>query len=73
LTGPKFWNIDFTLAKVFPINERYHLEFRLESFNLTNSFIPTDPVINALGPNFGKCTNQLNRGRELQYTVRLQF
>jgi hypothetical protein len=73
LTGPKFWNIDFTLAKVFPIDERYQLEFRLESFNLTNSFIPTDPVINALGPNFGKCINQLNRGRELQYTVRLQF
>lgn len=73
LTGPKFWNLDMTIAKLFPINERYRIEFRFESYNLTNSFVPNNPNLNVLSPLFGRTTDQANRGREMQYTLRLYF
>jgi hypothetical protein len=73
LTGPRNWNVDATLSKSFRVTERLRLEFRLEAYNLTNSFIPTDPVLSITSATFGKCVNQSNKGREVQYAVRLQF
>ncbi len=73
LTGPRNWNLDTTLSKFFSFSERKRLEFRFEAYNLTNSFIPSNPDVNVVSPTFGRCTNQANRGRELQYTVRLHF
>src|SRR5579872_981095 len=73
LTGPAFWELDSTLSKVFPITERFRLEFRIEAYNLTNSFEPNDPVLNVTSSSFGSSTDQANRGREMQYTLRLHF
>lgn len=73
LTGPKFWNVDLTLGKYFPITERVRIEFRMEAYNVTNSFIPSMPVTDVLNTNFGRSVNQGNAGRELQYTVRIHF
>ena len=73
VTGPSSWNVDMTLSKDFPIQRDYRLEFKLEAYNVTNNFVPSNPVLNVLSPLFGKSTGQLlgNRGRELQYTLRL--
>ena len=77
VTGPLFWNIDMTLSKYFPISERYRLEFKFEAYNLTNSFIASDPVANPVSPLFGKPVAPgqalANRGREMQYTLRIHF
>src|SRR5207302_6551093 len=73
VTGPKLWNLDSTLTKIFPIRERVHLEFRFEAYNLTNSFVPTNPVMNVTSSTFGRSIDQQNRGREMQYSLRLQF
>ncbi len=75
VTGPSSWNVDMTLSKDFPIQRDYRLEFKLEAYNVTNNFVPSNPVLNVLSPLFGKSTGQLlgNRGRELQYTLRLYF
>jgi hypothetical protein len=75
VTGPSSWNVDMTLAKDFPIQRDYRLEFKLEAYNVTNNFVPSNPILNVLSPLFGKSTGQLlgNRGRELQYTLRLYF
>lgn len=73
LTGPKYWNVDLTLAKYFPITERVRIEFRIEGYNVTNSFIPAMPVTDVLNTNFGRSTDQGNAGREFQYTVRIHF
>ncbi|MGH9338052.1 MAG: carboxypeptidase regulatory-like domain-containing protein [Acidobacteriota bacterium] len=73
LAGPKEWNLDLTLAKHFPINENIRLEFRLEAYNVTNSFMPSDPSTNVFSSLFGKSTRQENRGREVQYTARIHF
>lgn len=73
VTGPMFWNLDSTLTKTFPIKERVHAEFRFEAYNLTNSFVPTNPDMGVTSSTFGRSTSQQNRGREMQYSVRLQF
>jgi hypothetical protein len=73
VTGPMFWNLDSTLTKTFPIKERLHAEFRFEAYNLTNSFVPTNPDMGVTNSTFGRSTSQQNRGREMQYSVRLQF
>ncbi|HZT29823.1 MAG TPA: TonB-dependent receptor [Bryobacteraceae bacterium] len=73
VVGPKFWNLDSTLSKVFPIKERFNLEFRFEAYNLTNSFVPTNPDMSVTSSTFGRTLSQQNRGREMQYSLRLMF
>lgn len=74
LTGPGYWNLDSTLSKQFLLTERFRLEFRIEAYNTTNSFMPGNPGVDVLNPSlFGKSTTQLNTGREMQYTLRLHF
>jgi hypothetical protein len=75
ITGPIMWNVDATVSKVFPIQERYRLEFRFEAYNLTNSLMWANPNLTVGNALFGRSTAQAqgNRGREMQYTLRLQF
>jgi hypothetical protein len=75
ITGPIFWNLDGTLSKTFPIKERYNLEFRFEAYNLTNSLMWANPNLSVGNSLFGRSTTQAttNRGREMQYTLRLVF
>jgi hypothetical protein len=69
------WNVDATVSKVFPIRERYKMEFRLEAYNATNSLMWANPNLAVGNALFGRSTQQAqgNRGREIQYTLRLQF
>lgn len=46
--GPSFSNLDSSIFKEFPVNERVHFEFRAEAFNTTNT------------PPFAQPTSQLN-------------
>jgi hypothetical protein len=73
LTGPGFWNLDTTLSKKFRLTERVNLELRMEAYNLTNSFMLSAPNVDVNSSLFGRSTNQANRGREFQYTMRLHF
>jgi hypothetical protein len=73
VTGPGWWNLDTTVSKYFPLNERLRLEFRFEAYNLTNSFMPNNPNMSVVSSVFGRSTNQANQGRELQYTMRLHW
>jgi hypothetical protein len=72
ITGPPYFSLDSTLSKIFAL-ERFKLELKCEAYNLTNSFIPTDPDVSVTSSTFGKSTNQFNLGRAMQYTVRLMF
>ena len=75
MTGPILWNVDGTVSKTFPIKERYKVEFRFEAYNLTNSLMWANPNMTPGNALFGRSTAQAqgNRGREMQYTLRLQF
>lgn len=73
LRGPGRWNIDATVAKKFPLSEKWKLEFRLEAYNLTNSIMWNNPNTSVSSSLFGRITGQANRGREVQYCARLLF
>ncbi len=73
VNGPKMWNLDSTLSKVFPIKERFNLEFRFEAYNSPNGFVWSDPNMTVTSSLFGRSTSQANRGREMQYSLRLLF
>jgi hypothetical protein len=75
LRGPRFWQLDSTLVKYFPITERVKLELRFEFYNMPNHFIPNDPSTSVGSGAMGKSTWVYpgNYGREVQYTARFHW
>jgi hypothetical protein len=73
VNGMKFWNLDSTLSKMFPLKEGINLEFRAEAYNSVNCFIWADPNMTVTSSLFGRSTNQMNRGREMQMSLRVLF
>ncbi len=78
ITGPGYWLLDSTLAKEFKITESKRLEFKMESYNLTNSFwwgLPTMSAGSIGTSQFGRSfiQNPETRGREFQYCMKFIF
>jgi Carboxypeptidase regulatory-like domain len=83
LYGPNFRHFDLSIFKDFALTERAKLEFRVESFNLTNTpnyFIANNqndaPTTNAVqGTGFGRIvtTNPNYTPRALQFALKLLF
>lgn len=78
LRGAGLFNIDSGVYKVFtmPYNEHHKLQFRWESYNLTNSvrFDPATANDNLLSSaNFGSLTSTLTSPRQMQFALRYQF
>ena len=71
--GPRFANLDLILAKNTNITEKLKFELRLESYNLTNSFMGANPTTNVNSGNFGRISSKVRThfGREFQYSGRL--
>ena len=70
--GPRFSNLDMVFAKRTRISERLEFEFRMESYNLTNSFMGANPTTNVNSGNFGRVASKVRThfGREWQYSGR---
>lgn len=76
LRGPGQRNLDFSVFKDFKLGEKNRVEFRAESFNLTNT-----PTFNLPGPtsasltvgnaSFGKLGSSQTVGRQLQFGLKL--
>ncbi len=84
LTGPTFEHFDLSVFKEIPFYDRYNLELRIESFNLTNTagyFVPNNQndhaTTNAVGPGAGFAqivsTNPGYVPRELQLAAKFKF
>ncbi|MCW5979342.1 MAG: TonB-dependent receptor [Bryobacteraceae bacterium] len=73
LNGPKYWNLDSTLSKTFQVKEDLKVEFRFETYNTPNAFVPTNPQLSVTNAAFGRTQSQQNRGRESQYSIRIIF
>jgi hypothetical protein len=75
LRGPRFWSLDSTLVKYFPITEKARLEIRFEFYNMPNHFIPSSPDTGIGSGTMGQSTWVYpgNYGREVQYTARIHF
>jgi len=67
--------MDLNLAKFFRITERVRLEFKMEAYNITNTFSGADPSVGVTSSSFGRVTAMAagTQGREMQYNVRIHF
>lgn len=62
LTGPSFWDLDASLAKEFPITERFHGELKMTAYNATNHLNRGDPDTNIYDSTFGQALFQGSPG-----------
>ncbi|MBV9084345.1 MAG: hypothetical protein JOZ62_16845, partial [Acidobacteriaceae bacterium] len=76
--GPATTNLDFSIFRNFTFAERFNLQFRAESFNLTNTpafFLPSanSPSLTIGNSSFGKLNSSAATGRQLQFGLKLYF
>lgn len=73
LRTDSFHNFDLSLTRLFPIKERWNLEFRADAFNLGNSVIFGQPQSTLGNSNFGIITGTNNTERQIQFSMKLMF
>ncbi len=75
LNGPSFRNLDLGLTKGFKVKGRTRLRLRLDAFNALNQMNYGNPTVNIAASDFGRTSAQVGGyyGRQLQYSVRLEF
>jgi hypothetical protein len=75
LRGPGFRHFDASIAKDFHIHEPYVLQFRVESFNLTNTANFAQPSATLGTASFGTISSTRNGStpRQFQFALRLTF
>jgi trimeric autotransporter adhesin len=72
--SPSLFNIDASLHKTVTFKEYYHVQFRAEALNLTNTVLFAAPSTNVSSPGtFGVITSQTNFPRLFQISVRITF
>jgi hypothetical protein len=62
--GPRLNNWDFGVFRLFKINERWSAQFRVESFNFSNTPHFSNPGSTVGNAHFGRITSVTNLGRE---------
>jgi hypothetical protein len=72
IIGPKFVNIDFSLARNFDIRENMRLQFRVEAFNLANHPNFNYPNSTQNSPSFGHIASAADP-RQIQLGLKLVF
>ncbi len=72
LYGPTQWQFDVALTRSFQLTEAQRLEFRVEAYNLTNSFRPSDPSVRLNRSTFGVLRDS-DDPRILQFAIKYVF
>jgi hypothetical protein len=72
LYGPGVTNLDFSLAKVFTLTEKFRLQFRAEAFNASNTPAFGNPAANINTPNVGTI-NSAGEPRRVQFALKLLY
>ena len=75
LKGPNYTNVDLALSKRVPLNQHMRLNFRIETYNLLNTMNWANPSTTIGASDFGQVLRQADAyfGRQLQYTLRVEF
>jgi hypothetical protein len=73
LRGPGFGNLDVSLLRTFRITEGVTLDFRVDSFNFTNTPHFNNPNSNMSGGNFLVITSAAQDQRQFRFGLRLGF
>jgi hypothetical protein len=71
IAGPAFGSLDASLSKSFAISEKTKMQFRAETFNVTNHTNLILPVDDMNSPAFGQVT-EAQAPRVLQFAVKIQ-
>jgi hypothetical protein len=73
IEGPPTWQWDASLARTFNVREGHRVEFRVDAYNVTNSFRPGgNPTTGITSGNYGVITNAANP-RDMQFSARYIF
>jgi hypothetical protein len=72
IRGPGYYGIDTVLARRFRITERFALQLRGETFNLTNTPQFNNPISAFGDPAFGRVTSSYGE-RQIQLALKLLF
>ncbi len=73
LRGPGFANLDLSMFKIVPLNERARIQLRVEFFNLTNTPHFANPNGSMAAGNFGSITQTVGNPRIVQFAAKLEF
>jgi hypothetical protein len=73
LRSPAIFNLNFSVFRTFPINERLNLQFRAESYNLSNTPHFNAPNSNVSAGNFLDITNANTDQRQFRFGLKLMF
>jgi hypothetical protein len=72
VVGPTNWQLDAALSRIFQVRESQRLEFRVEAFNLTNSFRSMPPAAAVNNNLFGQIRAARDQ-RILQFALKYVF
>jgi hypothetical protein len=70
--GPGRWNFDTGIQREFRPMEKLTFQFRLESFNVTNTQTPANPNTTVGNTNFGRITS-ISGSRQQQVSLKILF
>jgi len=73
LTGPGQKNVDLSVIRIIPINERFRGEARVEFFNAFNFVNYANPVNNIAIASFGRIISASTGPRVIQFAFKLNF
>jgi hypothetical protein len=73
LSGPNFFNLDSSLAKVFRLTERFNFEFRTDWFSEANMPQFNNPGVTLGNADFGRVTSTAGGARNIYFGGRLTF
>ncbi len=73
LTGPGLVNLDFSLFRKFPLAEQFTIEFRMESFNFTNTPHFNNPNTSFGSAGFGEVTTAAQDQRQIGFGLKLMW
>ena len=72
ISGPKFWQLDMALSRVFALRESGKIEARFEAFNVTNSLRPIKPTTTLSSNTFGQILGAFDP-RIMQFALKYVF
>jgi hypothetical protein len=72
IRGPRTWQFDTALSRMFKVREAQTLEFRAEAYNITNSFRPGNPNVTLNNSLFGQIRTS-DDPRILQFALKYVF
>jgi hypothetical protein len=73
LRSPAIYNLNFSVFRTFPITERLNLQFRAESYNLSNTPHFLAPNANVSAGNFLDITSANTDQRQFRFALKLMF